>query len=104
MATTSESTTYAHITKDPKVCGGNACIDRTRIRVMDVVCLLNEGHAPEQMLDVFSVSLTLGQVHAALAYYYDHREEIEAAFAAKDEIDAEAERRRAEHLKRQVQS
>jgi len=104
MATTSESTTYAHITKEPKVCGGNACIDGTRIRVMDVVCLLKEGHAPEQMLGVFSVSLTLGQVHAALAYYYDHREEIEAAFAVEDEIDAETERRRAEHLKRPAQS
>ena len=86
------------------MCGGNACIDGTRIRVMDVVCLVKEGRAPEQMLDVFSVSLTLGQVHAALTYYYDHREEIEAAFAAEDEIDAETERRRAEHLKRRAQS
>jgi len=104
MATsTSKTTPYAHITKEPTVCGGNACIDGTRIRVMDVVCLLKEGHAPEQMLDVFSVSLTLGQVHAALAHYYDHREEIEAAFAEEDEIDAETERRRAEHLERRTQ-
>ena len=103
-ATTSETTTYAHITKEPKVCGGNACIDGTRIRVMDVVCLLKEGQSPEQMLDVFAVPLTLGQVHASLAYYYDHREEIEAAFAEEDEIDAETERRRAEHTKRQTRS
>ena len=104
MATTTPSTVYAHITKDPEVCGGNACIDGTRIRVMDVVCLLNAGHAPEQMLAVFSVSLTLGQIHAALAYYYDHQGEIEAAFAEEDEIDAETERRRTEHLKRRAQS
>ena len=50
MATTSESTTYAHITKEPKVCGGNACIDGTRIRVMDVVCLLQEGHRRAEFL------------------------------------------------------
>ena len=102
MATTTPQTAYAHINKDPKVCGGNACIDGTRIRVMDIVCLLQEGHVPEQMLNVFSVPLTLGQVHAALAYYYDHRDEIEEAFAEEDEIDADTERRRAEFLKRRI--
>ena len=100
MATTSAATTYAHITKEPTVCGGVACIDGTRIRVMDVVCLLKEGRTPEQMLEVFSVSLTLGQVHAALAYYYDHRDEIEAAFAEEDDIEAESARRWVESLKR----
>ena len=102
MATTTPQTAYAHINKDPKVCGGNACIDGTRIRVMDIVCLLQEGHVPEQMLNVFSAPLTLGQVHAALAYYYDHRDEIEVAFAEEDEIDADTERRRAEFLKRRI--
>ncbi len=104
MATTTPQTAYAHINKDPKVCGGNACIDGTRIRVMDVVCLLQEGYTPEQMLNVFSapLTLTLGQVHAALAYYYDHQDEIEEAFAEEDEIDADTERRRAEFLKRRT--
>ena len=102
MATTTPQTAYAHINKDPKVCGGNACIDGTRIRVMDIVCLLQEGHVPEQMVNVFSARLTLGQVHAALAYYYDHRDEIEEAFAEEDEIDADTERRRAEFLKRRT--
>lgn len=102
MAMTTRETVYAHITKNPKVCGGNASIDGTRIRVMDIVCLVKEGYAPEQMLDVFSVSLTLGQVHAALAYYYDHQDEIETAFAEEDEIDAETETRRAEYLKRRT--
>ena len=74
------STIYAHITKDPEVCGGKACIDGTRIRVMDIVALEREGYVPEKMLNVFAVPLTLGQVHAALAYYYDHQAEIEASF------------------------
>jgi len=101
MATTTAQTVYSHITKDPRVCGGNACIDGTRIRVMDIVCLLKEGHAPEQMVNVFSVTLTLGQVHAALAYYYDHPEEIAAAFAEEDELFAEGQRKRAEYLRQQ---
>jgi uncharacterized protein (DUF433 family) len=99
MATTT-STVYAHITKDPEICGGKPCIDGTRIRVMDIATLKREGLTPEKMLDVFSVPLTLGQVHAALSYYYDHKDEIEASFAEAHERAVESERKRAEFLKR----
>lgn len=99
MATTT-STIYAHITKEPEVCGGKACIDGTRIRVMDIVALEREGYVPEKMLGVFAVPLTLGQVHAALAYYYDHRDEIEASFAEQERGEKESERKRAELLER----
>lgn len=88
---------YAHITKDPEVCGGKACLDNTRIRVMDIVALQQEGKRPEEMLQVFAVPLTLAQAHAALAYYYDHREEIEASFAEDDRWEEEHERAKAEH-------
>lgn len=47
---TAAKTVYAHITKDPKVCGGKACLDNTRIRVMDIVELQREGKRPEEML------------------------------------------------------
>ncbi len=98
MATT--TTVYTHVTKDPGVCGGKACIDGTRIRVMDIVALEREGYSPEKMLDVFAVPLTLGQVHAALAYYYDHKDEIDASFAEGQVGAEESERKRAEFLKR----
>ena len=99
MATTA-STVYTHITKEPKVCGGKACIDDTRIRVMDIVELQREGYSPEKMLNVFAVSLTLAQVHAALAYYYDHTDEIDDSFDQQTEGENESERRRAEFLKK----
>jgi uncharacterized protein (DUF433 family) len=94
------STAYAHITKDPEVCGGKACIDGTRIRVMDIVALEREGYAPEKMLNVFAIPLTLGQVHAALTYYYDHKDEIEVSFIEAHESGIESERKRAEFLKK----
>lgn len=102
MVTTAKKHVYAHITKDPEVCGGKACIDGTRIRVMDIVCLHEEGHTPEQMLNVFATAapLTLSQVHAALTYYYDHKDEIEASFAEDERIVAEHDRKRAEYLSR----
>ena len=91
MATAAKSV-YAHITKDPKVCGGKACIDGTRIRVMDIVGLHHHGYMPEQMLNVYATPLTLAQVHAALAYYYDHKDEIEASFAEDEEVEDEHKR------------
>jgi len=91
---------YSHITKNPKVCGGNACIDGTRITVKDIVCLHEEDRTPEQMLDVYGTTLTLGQVHAALAYYYDHKQEIDASFADEGKIVSEHDRKRAEYLNR----
>lgn len=67
-----------HITKTPGICGGRACIAGHRIRVMDVVGLSDRaGMSPEEIVDRFT-GITLGDVHAALAYYYDHREEIKA--------------------------
>jgi len=99
MATTTPSTVYAHITNDSEVCGGKACIDGTRIRVMDIVALEREGFVPEKMLNVFAVALSLGQVYGALAYYYDHKDEIEASFEAQEQGEKESERKRAEFLK-----
>jgi uncharacterized protein (DUF433 family) len=100
VATPASKQVYAHITKDPEVCGGKARIDGTRITVADIVCLLDEGYTPERMLNVFAAPLTLSQVHAALTYYYDHKEEIEASFAEDEKIVAEHDRKRAEYLSR----
>ena len=42
-----------------------------------------QEHSPEEICTLFSSRpLTLAEVHAALAYHYDHPEELEAAKAA----------------------
>jgi uncharacterized protein (DUF433 family) len=69
-----------HITKTPGVCGGRACIAGHRIRVMDVVALHEDGKlSPAEIVAEFP-SITLADVHAALAYYHDNRTEIDAEF------------------------
>lgn len=93
-------TAYAHVTKDSGVCGGRACIADTRVRVMDIVELQREGRKPEEMLDLFAIPLTLAQVYSALAYAYDHPDEIEADFAAGAQVEADIERDRTEYLSR----
>lgn len=66
------------ITKTPGVCGGRACIAGHRIRVADIVAWHERrGYAPDEIVAMFP-GLTLSDVHAALAYYFDNREEIEA--------------------------
>ena len=98
MATAAKAS-YGHITHDPRVLGGRACIDDKRIRVLDIVQLLHEGRKPEEMLNTFAVPLTLAEVHAALAYYYDHPQEIEEAYRESEGWEAEYERDRAAYLR-----
>jgi uncharacterized protein (DUF433 family) len=83
--------------KEPGYCSGKAAIDNTRVRVNDVVWLHKQGHAPAQILESYP-DLSFAQVYAALTYYYDHVEEIEAEFAREDDAEANFEQRKAEVL------
>jgi len=89
--------TYEHIVKERGYCGGKAAIGKTRVRVNNVVFLHKDGKTPQQILEYYP-DLTLGQVHAALAYYYDHPQEIEAELAADEGWEEEYERFKAEYL------
>jgi uncharacterized protein (DUF433 family) len=74
-------TEYAHIVHTPGLLGGEARIDGHRIRVRDVVAARDRGGmTPEEITSTVYPSLTLAQVYAALAYYEDHRGEIDRAF------------------------
>lgn len=67
------------------ICGGSAVIGETRFPVRSVVTyVLRHGLTPEELVARFSY-LTLAQVHDALAYYYDNREEIEREIADNTE-------------------
>ncbi len=75
-----------HITTTPEVCGGKACIAGRRIRVADVVALHEQrGYSPDEIVEMFP-EITLADIHAALAYYFDHRAEIEADFKHDAEV------------------
>jgi uncharacterized protein (DUF433 family) len=53
-----------------------AYIAGTRTRVQDVYALSEiHGLTPDEIVEQLP-HLSLGQVHAALAYYFDHREQI----------------------------
>ncbi len=64
-----------HIEITSGVCGGKARIAGHRIRVQDIVVDYEHfGMSPEEIVNQLPV--TLADVHAALAYYYDNKEEI----------------------------
>ena len=87
-----ENVVAQHISKTPGVCGGKACIAGHRIRVMDIVVWHEmRGMAPDQIVDMFP-GITLGDVYAALTYYFDHSGEIEADFRAEEEAAEWAQR------------
>src|ERR1700679_445210 len=81
-----------HIVSTPGVCGGKPCIAGTRVRVWDIAVRAQAGESPDDVLTHFP-HLTLSDVHAALAYYYDNREAIDQQ-AAEDERFAEQLRQR----------
>jgi uncharacterized protein (DUF433 family) len=70
-------TATSHFTLRPNREGQpRAFIEGTRVRVQDIYFLAEvEGKSAEEIVSALP-HLTLGQVHAALSYYFDHREEI----------------------------
>ena len=60
------------ITTNPKVRGGQPCIAGTSLRVTDVVMAsIFHDRTPDNIASDYDLSLA--QVHAALAYYYEHK-------------------------------
>jgi uncharacterized protein (DUF433 family) len=83
-----------HIRLDER---GVAYIDNTRFKVKQLV-LARQAHglSPEDMVREYSNALTLAQIHAAFAFYYDNKEALDAQLAKDYE---EAERMRLENEK-----
>jgi uncharacterized protein (DUF433 family) len=78
------TTEYAHIVYTPGILSGEARIEGHRIRVRDVVAARDLGGlTPEEIAATAYPVLTLAQIYAALAYYEDHREEIDHAFESE---------------------
>jgi uncharacterized protein (DUF433 family) len=88
MATAKATIAYPHVVKTTGVCGGRARIEGTRVRVYNVAFLHKDGATDGKIHEAYP-DLTPAQIHAALAYYYDNREEIDAELA-EDESWAES--------------
>ncbi len=65
-----------HIVLDDE---GVAWIDDTNVKVIEVASeKIAHGSSPEEIYDQHRGHLSLAQINAALAWYYDHRNEFDA--------------------------
>jgi uncharacterized protein (DUF433 family) len=77
------------IISNPKVRGGRPIIAGTTLRVQDVAAHhIYRKYDPEELAHQLQISLA--QVHAALAYYYEHKDEIDAQIEEDDRLIREA--------------
>jgi uncharacterized protein (DUF433 family) len=72
---------YRYITREPGVRSGHAIIEGTRIGVHDVIGLLQTGESVDSAIASCFPTLTRAQVYECLAYYEDHRGEIDVLMA-----------------------
>ncbi len=79
--TTASATAYRYITRQPGVRGGHAIIEGTRVGVHDVDGLLQNGATLESIVGRCFPNVTRAQVYECLAYYEDHRGEIDVLVA-----------------------
>jgi uncharacterized protein (DUF433 family) len=80
-----------HIGVKPGYCGGKPHVLGHRIKVQHVVVWHERmGMSPTEIV-VRHPTISLSDVHAALAYYYDHRDEIDADIEAEESYAAEIE-------------
>jgi uncharacterized protein (DUF433 family) len=72
---------YRYISRLPKVRGGRPVLKGTRIGVHDVVGLLQNGENVDSLIYNCFPEITKAQVYECLAYYEDHRGEIDLLIA-----------------------
>jgi len=78
----------AHIEITPGICGGRPRIAGTRIRVSNVVLWTEQGNSADDIVSGYP-HLTLSDVHAALAFYFDNREQMDKLIAEDERfVDA----------------
>lgn len=84
----------AHIQLDDR---GVAWIDDTNVKVREVVLdKLAHGLSPEEIYVEHYRQLSLAQIHAAFAYYYDHQSAIDVEISAHHQLQADLRSQSAE--------
>ena len=93
-----------HVNITPGMSGGKPHIAGHRIRVMDIVLWHNNlGWSPDEIVSQFP-QLTLADVYAALAFYWDHKKEIEAEIRRAEEVEEKARFRHPSKLKDKLEA
>lgn len=88
-----------YIVRTPGVLGGKPRIDGRRISVQHIAIDYERlGMLPDEICEAYP-GLTPAEVHAALAYYFDHREEILAEIKTDEEFAAAYKKQHPDRVK-----
>ena len=80
------ATAYPHVEVDDN---GMPYVRGTRFKVVQIVLDRLAYHWDAEEIQRQHPMLTLTQVYTALAYYYDHKDVLDARLAAEERADAE---------------
>jgi uncharacterized protein (DUF433 family) len=81
------------ISIDPHIRGGRPCIVGTSIEVSVIaIAKIVHGQSPEEIAADYELSLP--QVYAALAYYYEHKNEIDITIQQRRKLAEEMKEKR----------
>ena len=75
---------YRNVEMDVARCGGQPGVVGTRLRVATILACYRQGMSVEEIVQQYH-GLRPADVHDALAYAYDHLDEIDASLASDDE-------------------
>jgi uncharacterized protein (DUF433 family) len=70
------------VTRTEGICGGRPCVAGTRITISRIASFYHQGMSAEDIVSEHP-HLTPAQVHAALAYYFANRDEIDRDLEAE---------------------
>jgi len=81
-----EVRSHPYVIQDERISGGSAVIKGTRTRVVDIVLEYEyQVYSPDEIISAHP-HLTLQQIHDALSYYYENREEIDKRIKDEQEF------------------
>lgn len=86
MAIALQAKTYPHIGSDPEIAHGKPIIVGTRITVRCIAGYYQMGMSADEILTTLP-HLMPSQVHSALAYYFDHQEEVDTDLAESSDVE-----------------
>ena len=97
-----EKTLDHHIEITPGICGGKPRIAGHRITVQQIVIWHDRmGRSADEIATEYD--LQMSDVYAALAYYFDHRQEIDRAIEDSDKWIEEMRQKTPSLLKQKLQ-
>jgi uncharacterized protein (DUF433 family) len=77
MSQTAQTIRYPYIHRDPAILGGKPVVEGTRLAVSTLVRAHQQGMEFDEVLVQYP-HLTAQGLHAAMLYYLDHQDEIDA--------------------------